>query len=104
MTGNAKCEIYMEAIEQFGVRNQLDIAIEEMSELIKELCKAKRNFKNRDAIVEEVSDVLICLEQIGLIFDISEQEVDNYTDYKLTRLAERIKEAKNNGKFSADGN
>ena len=67
-------EIYKRMIEKFGKEAQTIVAIEELSELQKELCKYLRDLKNglhRDisSIVEEIADVKIMLEQLELIFD-----------------------------------
>lgn len=48
---------------------QLDIAIEEMSELIQAICKQKRGKCNLDNILEEIVDVEIMLEQLKMIYD-----------------------------------
>lgn len=83
-------EIYKEAIAIYGRRNQMNIAIEEMSELTKEICKNKRGFANRDNIIEEMADVYIMLEQLEIIFDIDISEIIKMKEFKLNRLAERL--------------
>ena len=90
MTETARKELYRSAVAKFGQFQQIDSAIEEMSELTKELCKFKRGVDNRDAIVEEFADTIICLEQIKLMFMLNEEEVRNCMDYKLDRLEKRI--------------
>ena len=50
------------AIETFGPEHQQLVAIEEMSELQKELCKRYRGFENHEHIAEEIADVEIVLE------------------------------------------
>ena len=69
------------------------MAIEEMSELAKELCKRCRGRDNVEAIAEEVADVEIMLCQMKMLFDCAGQ-VETFRRYKLERLAGRIKEAK----------
>ena len=81
------------ALEAFGERAQMTMAIEEMSELAKELCKRCRGRDNVEAIAEEVADVQIMLQQLVILFDCKET-VDKYRQYKLERLAGRIEEAK----------
>lgn len=81
--------IYWEAIAKFGIDNQLNVAIEEMSELTKEVCKNKRGFSNENHIAEEIADVEIMLEQLKLIFD-CEIEVEDWKLQKLARLAKRV--------------
>lgn len=81
------------ALEAFGERAQMTMAIEEMSELAKELCKRCRGRDNVEAIAEEVSDVQIMLQQLVMLFDCAGQ-VETFRRYKLERLAERIEEVK----------
>jgi NTP pyrophosphatase (non-canonical NTP hydrolase) len=86
------------AIETYGKDMQLNVAIEELSELIKEICKHKRGRDNRENIIEELCDCYIMMEQIEIIFDISGEElVEMYTD-KLNRLEKRLAERSENGK------
>lgn len=91
MTRNARHEIYLKALQMKGVEHQLDRAIEEMSELTKEICKAKRGYDNRDKIVEEFADVMVCLEQLEIIFSIKEEEIRDGMHYKVFRLDERLR-------------
>lgn len=77
--------------DNYGVDSQVLIAIEEMSELQKELCKYKRNQNNIPSIAEEIADVRIMLEQIEHLFGI-EIMVENQMDYKLNRQLERMKQ------------
>ena len=86
-------EIFRRALEAFGAQAQVMMAIEEMSELTKELCKNGRGQENATHIAEEIADVEIMLRQMVMLFDCS-FTVDKFRRYKLERLAERIKEAK----------
>lgn len=91
-------EYYKKYIDAFGFDAQIMMCIEEMSELTKELCKYFR-VKNKDKdkyekvkenIIEETADVLICAEQIKLMF--GEKQVDEMMDYKIMRGAKRVEE------------
>lgn len=84
-------KLYEEAIAKYGGESQRRVAIEELSELIKELCKHDRGYINHGAVAEEIADVSICLEQLLLMFD-CEQEVDDWRTFKLNRLAKRLSE------------
>ena len=86
-------EICRKALEAFGKSSQMQVAIEEMSELTKELCKHRRGRDNVEAIAEELADMEIMLQQMVMLFDCAGQ-VETFRRYKLERLAERIKEAK----------
>lgn len=79
------------AIGKWGSRLQLIVAVEEMSELTKEICKFNRGKVDIPAIAEEIADVTIMLEQLKLIFGCGD-EVDKQIDYKIKRLSERMGE------------
>lgn len=81
------------ALAAFGRDSQMMVAIEEMSELTKELCKNGRGQENTNHIAEEIADVQIMLQQLVILFD-CKGTVDKYRQYKLERLAGRIEEAK----------
>ncbi len=78
------------AIEKYGKELQTVVAIEELSELIKELTKNIRGKNNHDAIVEEIADVYIMLDQVMMMNDISLNEVVEKMNEKLNRLKERM--------------
>lgn len=80
-------------VEFYGKDMQLNICIEEMSELIKELCKVKRGKPNRDNIAEEMADVRIIMEQLSIIFD-NDADVDKWYRFKIFRLYERFERDK----------
>ena len=81
------------AIETYGKDMQLNVAIEELSELIKEICKHKRGADNREAIIEEMADCYIMLDQLEIIFDIdNECELWAKMIEKLDRLEKRLEE------------
>lgn len=62
-------EIYKRMIEKFGKEAQTIVAIEELSELQKALCKCLRGEDNFSNVIEEIADVKIMLEQLELIYD-----------------------------------
>lgn len=75
-------------IDYYGEEKQMVKAIEEMSELQKELCKTLIGKENRDSLVEEIADVQIMLEQLKLI--VSDIELKTIMQYKIDRTIERI--------------
>ena len=83
--------IYKEAIDLFGILSQKIMVIEDMSELVKELCKELRDRGNIENIADELADVEITLAQIKMIYDI-EKDVKKHKDFKLKRFASRMKE------------
>lgn len=78
-------ELYKQVCDKYGADAQLNVAIEELSELIKEICKHKRGQDNLDAIAEELADVEIMCEQLRFIFGF-EYRVDEWKKFKINRL------------------
>lgn len=86
MTQEREAAILEGAIRKFGVRHQVIVAIEEMSELQKELTKWLRGKCNPAGLLEEMADVSIMLNQLQLIFgDPIEQEIT-----KMERLEKLV--------------
>lgn len=83
-------DLYQLVLDKWGSDAQLTVVIEELSELIKEVCKMKRNIGDTNLLAEEVADVEIMCEQLRYIFSIDE-DVDDWKIYKLNRLANRLK-------------
>lgn len=80
------------AIEKYGKNKQLDMVIEEMSELTKEICKQKRGKDNREEIIEEIADVRIMLEQLEMMFNIKATVIYTKVSEKIERLRKRMEE------------
>lgn len=81
-----------------GMNKQLDVAIEELSELIQAICKIKRrdsisneSFAVKGNLAEEMADVEIILAELKLLFD-NEDNVKEWKNYKLDRLEKRLNE------------
>jgi hypothetical protein len=85
------------AIEVYGKDMQLNVAIEEFSELIKEICKYKRGEDNRENIIEEMADCQIMLSQLGVIFGIWFEDLEYKKVEKLERLEKRLAESEGEG-------
>lgn len=82
---------FEKAIETYGADLQKQVAIEEMAELTKEICKDFRGKGNREHILEEIVDVSIMLEQLQIMYDISTSEMLRAVESKVKRLEERLK-------------
>lgn len=82
------------SVAHYGQDNQLNVAIEEMSELIKEICKHKRGSQNRDAIIEETADVIIMIGNLRQIFNMTDEEINRVISSKQARLKERMENGK----------
>ena len=72
-------------MDKNGKNYQFTIAMEEMSELIKELSKNIRGENNRNEIAEEAADVFMCLKEIFCFFDIDELEIQQILHQKIEK-------------------
>lgn len=81
---------YKKAIDLYGEKAQKLMAIEEMSELTKEICKDFRGKLNREHLIEEVADVTITIDQLMIMYEISGEEVGLMRIKKVERLKERL--------------
>lgn len=84
-----QCDTYAEAVRTYGKQSQIVMAMEEMSELTKELSKNLRGRNNTTALAEEIADVEIMLEQLKTIYR-NRALVDRVRAKKLIRLSDRI--------------
>lgn len=73
----------------YGLDSQSLIAIEEMSELTKELCKDQRGYDRNKDIIEELADVSIMIEQLIALYE-CEKEVSDMINYKVNRQLRRM--------------
>jgi hypothetical protein len=93
MEREERTALLTKAIRAYGEPAQIDMAIEEMAELTKALCKIKRAQDGCEATaaignaVEEMADVQIMLDQLRIIFHRSTEEIE---EAKLERLAGRL--------------
>ena len=81
--------VFRLALAIYGPGLQTLVAIEEMSELQKELVKHERGADNVPHIAEEIADVQIMLDQMTLLFDCADA-VQNLHSAKVARLAKRL--------------
>ena len=88
-TYDERREVYLKAIAKYGIDKQMTVAIEEMSEVIKELCKLQRGIGNRDHLAEEIADATIMLEQMRLVFSLNHAVCDTM-DEKIERLQRKV--------------
>ena len=82
-------KVYQAALNKWGVDLQTMMAVEEMSELTKEICKIKRGKMDLDAIADEIADVTIMLEQLREIYGLNDAVCD-HMDAKILRLQSRV--------------
>ena len=83
------------AIKKWGKEAQTIVAMEECAELIKECSKMLRGQGNIDHLIEEIADVLICIEQLEVMYNIDNGDVLTEQVFKLERLEKRLEEMEN---------
>ena len=83
--------LYASAIQTFGAQNQQIVAIEELSELQKEITKLLRGQGGLINLAKEIADVEIVIEQLKVIYGMR-AEISQYKVLKNQRLLELIKE------------
>lgn len=81
-------DINQRAIRTFGEENQINMAIEELSELLTAICHYRRKKTNEFQVCTEIADVMIMCEQLRLIF--GSDDVDSEKLKKLLRLDKTI--------------
>ena len=105
--------VMKKCISKYGTKNQMDMCIEEMSELTKAILKYRRKTKEifggdsmevkeeiskekideynyaRQAIIDELADVEIMCRQMEIML-VARDEVDSRIDFKLMRQLKRL--------------
>lgn len=87
-------EIYEMAVHTFGRESQLNMMIEEASELIQAIQKNRRGINTPNDVLAEVVDCQIMLTQMKFMLN-DEKKYDRIMVYKLERLAKLIKTEEN---------
>ena len=95
-------KIRNETLERYGIERQSLVAMEELAELQKAISKLVRNpeektkpleFKGlRHNLIEEMADVLICMDQLIEFYKISQYEIQDIIQAKQKRQAKRLEE------------
>lgn len=85
----SKKQLYHRAIDTFGMHTQLDVAVEELAELIQAITHSRRGRAHN--VAEEIADVEIILAQLKIIYD-CHGETAAYRSQKRERLAETLDE------------
>ncbi len=92
-------KVYKKSISHYGIYRKLTTTIEECAELIQAIAKAQRYGKNvaggiemshehRAAIIDEVADVTIMMEQMQMLFP--PEKIRERIAFKVNRLKKRI--------------
>ena len=85
-TKDEEIVICNKAINSYGNASQKIKAIEEMGELIQAISKSLLDGKNN--VEEEIADVEIMLTQLKIMYSLN--DIENWRNYKLNRLKERV--------------
>jgi NTP pyrophosphatase (non-canonical NTP hydrolase) len=80
-----KTQLYERLRKANGSKHQLNVAVEELAELTKEITKMNRGKGSVSKLIEEIADVEIMLEQIMEMYP-HYQLKDSIKEYKLRRL------------------
>lgn len=89
-------------MDRYGIERQSLVAMEELSELQKAISKLVRNpeektkpleFKGlRNNLIEEMADVIICMDQLIEYYQIERHEIQELIQAKQERQAKRLEE------------
>lgn len=81
--------MYKKAINKWGYGSQINMVIEELSELIVVIQQDKRGRTTPKEMASEIVDAKIMLEQLIIMFD-NEELIDEIKKEKLERLEKRL--------------
>lgn len=94
--------VNQETMDRYGIEKQSLVAMEELSELQKAISKLVRNpeektkpleFKGlKNNLIEEMADVLICMDQLIEFYHIQRLEIQELIQAKQERQAKRLEE------------
>lgn len=83
--------VVQRSIEHYGKDVQSTVCMEECAELIQAISKGKRGKSDKSNIAEEMADVIICIEMLKQIYNITEDEIYSWVITKQERTIKRIK-------------
>ena len=91
-----------ETMDRYGIERQSLVAMEELSELQKAISKLVRNSEERTKslefkglrhnLIEEMADVIICMDQLKEYYNINHAEIQSIIASKQARQAKRLEE------------
>ena len=84
--------IILKSIVYYGKEIQSTVCMEECAELIQAISKAKRGKLDADNMIEEIADVLICIEILKQIYDIPDYSIENWIERKQERMLRRMED------------
>ena len=91
-----------ETLDRYGIKMQSLVAMEELAELQKAISKLVRNSEERTKslefkglrhnLIEEMADVIICMDQLKEYYNINHAEIQSIIASKQARQAKRLEE------------
>ena len=90
---NEQIEILHKNIKRHGHATEMFIAAEEAAELIQAISKVRRYGyigEHKDNLIEEIADVSIILQELKMMFDITDADVEKKIDFKIQRIKDRL--------------
>ena len=84
-------DIYTRAVDKYGKDAQLLMVAEECCELALEIHHHNRGRNNREALLGELADVTIMIDQACHILGIPENELQSAVTAKLNRFSRRLR-------------
>lgn len=83
--------VVQRSIEHYGKDVQSTVCMEECAELIQAISKEKRGKPDKSNLSEEIADVIICIEMLKKIYNITDDEIYSWVITKQERTIKRIK-------------
>lgn len=81
---NINKELIKETINKYG-NLQLIVCMEELAELTQAISKELRGKHNQEHLLEEVSDVYLMLENLKLIYNLTDEDIEKVIKEKQER-------------------
>ena len=94
--------VVKKSIEHYGKDVQSTVCMEECAELIQAISKEKRGKSDKCNLAEEMADVIICIEMLKQIYNITEDEIYSWVITKQERTIKRIKKDTQSTKTNAE--
>lgn len=83
--------VWRESIEKYGKTMQSIVCMEECSELIQAVSKRLRGKSDAtDNLAEEMADVIICLYLLKEMYDITDEQLEEWIARKTARQSKRM--------------
>ena len=95
-------DIIKRSIEHYGKDVQSTVCMEECAELIQAISKEKRGKSDKCNLAEEMADVIICIEMLKQIYNITEDEICSWVITKQERIIRRIEKDTQSTKTNAE--